>query len=61
MKGRRLPERHGRRVAEVSSIALAKRSDLTPPAASSELPDNVRSLLDWLVDEEVKRWLREVK
>jgi hypothetical protein len=61
MKGRHSSERHGRRVAEVTSIVPPGRSDLTPTTASSELSDNVRSLLDWLVDEEVKRWLREVK
>jgi hypothetical protein len=32
---------------------------LTPAAPAHELPDNVRELLDWLIDEELKRWLRE--
>lgn len=32
---------------------------LTLPAQSVALPDNVRALLDWLIDEELKRWQRE--
>lgn len=32
---------------------------LTLPDRSVALPDNVRELLDWLIDEELKRWLRE--
>jgi len=35
--------------------------DLTLPDRSDALPDNVRELLDWLVDEELKRWQRETR
>jgi hypothetical protein len=32
---------------------------LTLHDRSVALPDNVRELLDWLIDEELKRWQRE--
>lgn len=32
---------------------------LTLPAQSGALPEHVRELLDWLIDEELERWRRE--
>jgi hypothetical protein len=34
---------------------------LTLHERSVALPDNVRDLLDWLIDEELKRWQRETR
>lgn len=34
---------------------------LTLHDRSVALPDNVRDLLDWLIDEELKRWQRETR
>lgn len=34
---------------------------LTLHPRSVALPDNVRDLLDWLIDEELKRWQRETR
>jgi len=34
---------------------------LTLHHRSVALPDNVRDLLDWLIDEELKRWQRETQ
>jgi hypothetical protein len=34
-------------------------NSLTIDDRSVALPEHVRELLDWLVDEELKRWLRE--
>lgn len=41
---------------------LAQPSNvLTLHHRSVALPDNVRDLLDWLIDEELKRWQRETR
>lgn len=45
--------------AQVPERAQSYRSELTANTLSGELPDNVRDFLDWLIDEELKRWLRE--
>jgi len=34
-------------------------NSLTLADRSVALPEHVRDLLDWLIDEELKRWLRE--
>jgi hypothetical protein len=34
-------------------------NSLTLADRSVALPEHVRELLDWLIDEELKRWLRE--
>ena len=45
--------------AQVPERAQSYHRELTATTLSGELPDNVRDLLNWLIDEELKRWLRE--
>lgn len=49
--------------AEAENYAFATRAPnaLTLHDRSVALPDNVRDLLDWLIDEELKRWQRETR
>lgn len=53
---RRAPSDHD---AQVPERAQPCHCELTTNTLSGELPGNVRELLDWLIDEELKRWLRE--
>lgn len=46
-------------VAAVNGNAAIVR--VKSSSADPELPENVRSLLDWLVDEEIRAWLREAQ
>jgi hypothetical protein len=41
------------------AIPARPANALTLHDRSVALPDNVREFLDWLIDEELKRWLRE--
>lgn len=49
----------GIEAGQVSKSAGRSRSGLTSGTLSGELPENVRSLLDWLIDEELRRWQHE--
>jgi hypothetical protein len=51
------PQAAERRVSIAGSLPRA----LTLRERSVALPDNVRDLLDWLIDEELKRWQRETR
>ena len=44
------------RAASASGIDASQANRLTLHDRSVALPDNVRELLDWLIDEELKRW-----
>ncbi len=55
-----------RRVAKPSRVTVDHEktgahapNSLTLADRSVALPEHVRELLDWLIDEELKRWLRE--
>lgn len=57
-RSRGAPPDPGRATAG-SEINASPASRLTLNDRSVALPDNVRELLDWLIDEELKRWQRE--
>jgi len=66
LKPRDLPatveESRARRVAarhELHEFTRRPPNPLTLHQRSVALDDNVRDLLDWLIDEELKRWQRE--
>jgi hypothetical protein len=61
--GRRSPEactgRQRDETVRARENRVSERTVLTLHQRSGGLEDNVRTLLDWLVDEELKRWQRE--
>jgi hypothetical protein len=48
-----------RRAITVGEIDVSPANHLTLPDRSVALPEHVRELLDWLIDEELERWRRE--
>lgn len=50
---------NARRATTGSEIDASPANHLTLPDRSGALPEHVRELLDWLIDEELKRWQRE--
>jgi hypothetical protein len=55
------PQAPHEQLATRSSFAERSPNGLTLHPRSVALPDNVRDLLDWLIDEELKRWQRETR